>query len=66
MELSNFENAVVHLANTKIVSYTLKDAKSEADKQAACALKLFLDDAVKSGKLVEFIRASDFEGRLKR
>ena len=65
MELSNFESAVVYLANTRIVSYTLKGATSESEKRAACALKLFLDDAVRSGQLVEFIRASGIEERIK-
>lgn len=61
MNLSRFENAVVHLADTKVVGYILERSKSRSDKKAANALKLFLNEAVKSGQVVKFIRDHDLE-----
>lgn len=61
MNLSKFETAVVHLTNTKIVSYILESGRSRSDKKAANVLKLFLNEAVKSGQVVKFIRDHDLE-----
>ena len=63
MELSNFEETVVHLANTRVVDFTIERAKTSGEKTAASAVKMFLGEAVKSGALVEYVRKHELERR---
>ena len=61
--LSKFEEAAVHMANTSIVEFINTGDTSKPQKKVANALKCYLNETVKSGEFVAFIRENELERR---
>lgn len=62
-DLTRFELAAIHMADTSIVDFINTGRKTKPQKKVANVLKCYLNEAVKSGDLVAFIRENELEQR---